>query len=119
MAVAVLLPLGLAPALFAAELTRPIASYEISCRLDTDKKAVEGTEKITWTNTTSKPARTLQFHMYLNAFRNTLSTLWRESRGVGRRGDPMPDSWGSVEIPRMTYSDGTDLLPALTYIAPD
>jgi hypothetical protein len=118
-AAAAILLSGLRPALFAAELTKPIASYEITCRLDTDKKVVEATEKITWTNTTSKPARTLQFHLYLNAFRNTLSTLWRESRGVGRGGNPMPDSWGSVEISRMTYSDGADLLPALTYIAPD
>jgi hypothetical protein len=116
---AALLGFCLGPALLAAELTKPIASYEITCRLDTDKKTIEATEKITWSNVTSKPARTLQFHLYLNAFRNTLSTLWRESRGVARGGDPMPDSWGSVEISRMTASDGADLLPALTYISPD
>jgi hypothetical protein len=118
-AAAALLGFCLGPALLAAELTKPIASYEITCRLDTDKKTVEATEKITWTNATSQPARQLQFHLYLNAFRNTLSTLWRESRGVARGGDPMLDSWGSVEISRMTDSDGVDLLPALTYIAPD
>jgi hypothetical protein len=102
-----------------AELTKPIASYEISCRLDPEKKTVSGTEAITWTNTTTRTARTLQFHLYLNAFRNTLSTLWREGRGENRHGQPMPDSWGSIQVSRMTYSDGTDLLPALTYIAPD
>ncbi|MGH9400402.1 MAG: M1 family metallopeptidase [Thermoanaerobaculia bacterium] len=118
-AAAILLSLSAGRALPAAELTKPIASYEISCRLDTDRKAVEGTEKITWTNTTSKPARTLQFHLYLNAFRNTLSTLWKESQGAARAGERMPDSWGFVQISRMTGSDGTDLLPALTYIAPD
>ena len=111
--------LGPACALPAAELTRPIASYEISCSLDPEKKTVTGTEKITWLNATGKPARTLQFHLYLNAFRNTLSTFWRESHGAGRGGDPMPESWGWVSISRMTYGDGTDLLPALTYIAPD
>ncbi|HJW13999.1 MAG TPA: M1 family peptidase, partial [Thermoanaerobaculia bacterium] len=65
-------------------LTAPIASYEISCRLDAERRTIEGTELLTWTNRTSRPAGTLQFHLYLNAFRNTLSTLWKESRGEDR-----------------------------------
>ena len=104
--------------LFAAPLTRPIASYEISCRLDAEKKTIEGTELLTWTNTTTRPAATLQFHLYLNAFRNTLSTFWRESGGE-HRGNRLPESWGSIELTRMTLADGSDLLPALTYISPD
>ncbi len=100
-------------------LTPPIASYEISCRLDTARKAIEGTELLTWTNRTSRPASTLQFHLYLNAFRNTLSTFWKESRGERRRGTPLAESWGAVEILRMTLQDNTDLLPSLSYIAPD
>ena len=102
-----------------APLTPPIASYQISCRLDTEKKIVEGTELLTWTNRTSRRADTLQFHLYLNAFRNTLSTFWRESGGIGRDRDRLPDSWGSVEISRMTLADGSDLLAGLRYIAPD
>ncbi|HEV8610159.1 MAG TPA: M1 family metallopeptidase [Thermoanaerobaculia bacterium] len=102
----------------AAPLTQPIASYQISCRLDAEKKTVEGTELLTWTNTTTKPASTLQFHLYLNAFRNTLSTFWRESGGE-HRGNRLPESWGSIELTRVTLADGSDLLPALTYISPD
>ena len=109
----------LSPLLSGAPLTPPTASYEISCRLDTDKKTIEGTELLTWTNRTSRPAATLQFHLYLNAFRNTRSTFHRESAGRGRRGEPLPDSWGSIELTRMTYSDGADLIPALVYLAPD
>jgi len=100
-------------------LTPPIASYDISCRLDTGKKAIEGTELLTWTNRTARPADTLQFHLYLNAFRNTRSTLWKESRGEGREGIRMPESWGSVELLRMTLQDNTDLLPTVSYISPD
>src|SRR6266545_4601424 len=100
-------------------LTPPIASYDISCRLDTGKKAIEGTELLTWTNGTARPADTLQFHLYLNAFRNTRSSLWKESRGEGREGGRRPDSWGSVELLRMTLQDNTDLLPTLSYISPD
>ena len=102
----------------AAPLTRPIASYQISCRLDPEKKTVEGTQLLTWTNSTSRPAPTLQFHLYLNAFRNTLSTFWREAGGQ-HRNNPLPESWGSIEITRMTLADGTDLLPAMSYISPD
>ncbi len=101
-----------------ADLTPPTASYEISCRLDTDKKVVEGTELLTWTNRTSRPAETLRFHLYLNAFRNTRSTLWKESRGEGRDGQ-LRESWGAIEILRMTLEDNTDLLPTLSFLSPD
>ncbi|MDQ2970499.1 MAG: M1 family peptidase, partial [Acidobacteriota bacterium] len=103
----------------AASLVPPTASYEISCRLDPEKKMVEGTELLTWTNRTAHPAATLQFHLYLNAFRNTRSTFHRESAGRARGTDRIPDSWGSIEITRMTFADGSDLLPALVFIAPD
>jgi hypothetical protein len=95
-----------------------VASYQITCKLDADAKTIEGAEVLTWKNTTSRPAPTLRFHLYLNAFRNTLSTFWKESGGLGRDGR-LSDSWGSVEIRRMTASDGADLLPALRYVAPD
>ncbi len=96
----------------------PVASYQITCRLDAEKKTIEGTEVLTWKNTTSRPAATLQLHLYLNAFRNTLSTFWRESSGEHRDG-VLPDSWGSIEIARMTGPDGTDLLAAMRFVAPD
>ena len=96
----------------------PVASYQITCRLDTEKKTVEGTEVLAWKNTTSRPAATLRLHLYLNAFRNTLSTFWRESGGEHRDG-VLPDSWGSIEISRMTGPDGADLLPAMRFVAPD
>lgn len=104
--------------LFSQTFPPPIASYQITCRLDTEKKTIEATEVLTWKNTTSHAAPTLRFHLYLNAFRNTLSTFWRESRGESRDGR-LPDSWGSTEVTRMIGPDGADLLPALRFIAPD
>ncbi len=106
------------PLLFAQSFPPPVASYQITCRLDAEKKTIEANEVLTWKNTTSHPAPTLRFHLYLNAFRNTLSTFWRESGGEGRDGR-LPDSWGAVEITRMIGPDGADLLPAMRFIAPD
>ena len=107
----------------AQELPPPVASYQITCRLDPEKKTIEGTQVLTWKNTTSRAADTLRFHLYLNAFRNTLSTFHRETRGEHRvrqlRERRIPDSWGSIEILRMTGSDGADLLPSLRYVSPD
>ena len=42
-----------ATAVFAAEPfpPPPVASYQITCRLDVEKKTVEGTEVLTWKNT--------------------------------------------------------------------
>jgi hypothetical protein len=118
-ALASLAALGISPLLSASPLTRPIASYEISCRLDPDAKTVTGSQILTWTNSTRHRADSLRFHLYLNAFRNTLSTFWREHRG--KRGPyVIPDSWGSIELTELSLSsDGTDLLPALRYVAPD
>ncbi|MEO8430748.1 MAG: M1 family metallopeptidase [Acidobacteriota bacterium] len=115
--------LALAAAAFASDapaapLAPATASYEISCRLDPASKTVEGTELLTWTNRTSRPAATLQFHLYLNAFRNSLSTFMKESGGR-HRNNRVGDSWGSVEVNRMTFGDGTDLLPAMAWISPD
>ena len=64
------------PAVVAAETfpPPPVASYQITCRLDAEKKTVEGTEVLTWKNTTSRPANTLRFHLYLNAFESDGST---------------------------------------------
>ncbi len=110
--------LGICSALGAAPLTPPVASYEISCRLDTETKTITGSQVVTWTNTTTRPAATLQFHLYLNAFRNTRSTFWRE-HGGRRRARTIPDSWGSIEVTRAMTSDGADLLPGMRYLAPD
>lgn len=108
------------PLLTAQELTPPIASYKISCRLDEARKTVEGTELLTWKNTTAHPAATLRFHLYLNAFRNNRSTFLRES--AGRHRDVafrQSGGWGSISMSRMTDENGTDLLADIRYLAPD
>jgi hypothetical protein len=111
--------LWFSPVASAGPVTAPIASYEISCRLDPEAKSVTGSQILTWTNRTGRPASTLQFHLYLNAFRNSLSTFWREY-AADPESRKAPDSWGSIELTRLMLSaDGTDLLPSMRFLAPD
>jgi hypothetical protein len=108
-----------ASAASAAPLTPPIASYRIRCRLDDSSKTVEGTELLTWRNTTSRPAASLRFHLYLNAFRNTRTTFFRESGGESRSNRFRTGGWGSISVARVTDAAGTDLTADLRYLSPD
>jgi hypothetical protein len=105
-----------------ADAARPsdVASYDIDARLDAEKKTVTATARITWNN--PSPVDTvpdLWFHLYLNAFRDRDSTFWRESHGQ-LRGLGMPaDGWGSIELTALRIAGGTDLLPRLSFQAPD
>jgi hypothetical protein len=116
---------GLLAALPAAADPLPVKSdqvvqYHMKVALDTAKHQVTGTETIIWKN--PSPADTvseLQFHLYLNAFKNTKSTFMKESGGQ-LRGDEMgKDSWGWVDISSMKTPSGADLKPSLAFIQPD
>ena len=103
-----------------AALPPDVASYDIDARLDPAKKTVTATARITWNN--PSPVDTvpdLWFHLYLNAFRDRDSTFWRESQGQ-LRGLQMPaEGWGSIELTALRIAGGADLLPRLSFQAPD
>lgn len=102
-------------------LSDRIVSYTIRAELDPSEgaKSVTGTETVTWRNPADVPVGELQFHLYLNAFRDERTTFMRESGGQ-LRGDIIPEKgFGSIEITSMTLADGTDLAPALEFIQPD
>ena len=62
----------------AAEPKR-IVDYNISARLHPEQKAVSGHELLVWTNDSPDSISELQFHLYMNAFKNEKSTFMRES----------------------------------------
>jgi len=96
-----------------------IADYDIAVRLDADAKRLDGTVRLTWRNTSSDVVPDLWFHLYLNAFRDRDSTFWRESRGQLRAVPMATDGWGRIDVTAMRIAGGADLLPALTFEAPD
>lgn len=96
-----------------------IANYDIRVQLDPEAKTLSGTQRVTWRNATSEPVGELWFHLYLNAFKNSESTFFKESGGR-LRGDRMPDDgWGFIEVTKIALAGGADLAAGATFEHPD
>ena len=99
----------------------PIVRYKIDARLDAKRKTIAGRETIVWKNHTSGPVPDLQFHLYLNAFKNDRSTFMQEGGSRRRQTDERrikPEEWGYEQIHAIKV-DGQDLTAKLEYIHPD
>ncbi len=112
------------PASPAPPLSPRNASYAISARLDPGSRTLTGDELLTWRNTSQRPAATLQFHLYYNAWRNTRSTWMRERAGREPALSRRPEAdWGWIDLTslRVIPRGGTpaDLLTRAAFIAPD
>jgi hypothetical protein len=103
-------------------LSNRIANYDISVKLDAIKHTLEGKEKLTWKNTSTDEITELQFHLYLNAFKDKNSTFMKESGGNLRR-DKMDKSskenFGSINILSMNIRGGENLTKKIKFIQPD
>lgn len=103
-------------------LSNRIANYDISVKLDAIKHTLEGKEKLTWKNTSTDEITELQFHLYLNAFKDKNSTFMKESGGNLRR-DKMDNSskenFGSINILSMSIRGGENLTKKIKFIQPD
>jgi hypothetical protein len=96
-----------------------IVRYDITVRLDPVKKQVQGVERLTWRNPSADTVTELWFHLYLNAFKNTRSTFFKESGGQLRGDRASVDRWGWVDVTSLKLVDGTDLTRLLTFEQPD
>ncbi len=99
------------------------ANYSIEARLDEAKHQIEGKLVLEWTNTSGEPLARFPFHLYWNAFWNTLST---SARGDGRRsarfGDPpQARAFGYTQVRsiRRLGPPDEDLTKSLRYVDPD
>ena len=90
-------------------LSERLVSYTMNVTLDPDSKTISGTQRLTWKNSGNVPVKELQFHLYLNAFKDNNSTFMRESGGTHRgfvAGDD--DPWGGIEITSMRIATDQD-----------
>ncbi len=104
------------PMIFQQPLSPRIANYDIEVRLDTDRKMIYGTERLTWFNKTGETLTELQFHLYWNAFRNNRSTFMTET--ASKKGIKDQD-WGYIEINKIALTSGEILTSSLEFIHPD
>ena len=107
---------------FEVPLSERIASYDISVKLDTELHRLTATQTIYWQNPSDDTIRTIPFHLYLNAFKNTASTFYQESYGSGRFPDlknTTEADWGWINIDKIKIENGEDLSGQLRYIHPD
>lgn len=96
-----------------------IANYEISVKLDPETRKIHGSQILTWHNDSDDYINDLQFHLYLNAFKNELSTFIRESSGHHRGLElDKEDGWGWIEIESMVLND-QELKNRFEFIHPD
>jgi hypothetical protein len=97
-----------------------VVDYDIQVRFDAAAKRLTGRQRLTWRNPSADTVPDLWFHLYLNAFRNTRSTFWKESggelRGITPEGE---DGWGWIDVTAIRLADGADLRPALRFESPD
>jgi len=89
-------------------------SYVLDVSLDSEARTLESTGKMVWRNPDAVPVDTLQFHLYLNAFRDEQSTFMRE-----RGGRIALEDRGHIEITRLQTASGTELHGQLFFLHPD
>ncbi|UTA67220.1 M1 family metallopeptidase [Emticicia sp. 21SJ11W-3] len=103
-------------------LSNRIANYNIDVTLFAEKKILLGKETLVWKNTSTDNITELQFHLYLNAFRDKNSTFMKESGGQ-LRGDKLDATdkanLGYIDVVSMQVRNGETLTQKLKFIQPD
>jgi len=93
------------------------ANYQMVVTLDVEKKQIQGHQVLTWTNLSRDLVQELQFHLYLNAFKNNRSTYFREKDGdTGILGEK--EAWGWIDVDTL-IANGTNLTDRIEFIHPD
>ena len=108
--------------IFKQPLSQRVCNYDISVKLDPEKKILDGKEILKWKNPSKDNVKELQFHLYLNAFKNTNSTFMKESGGEHRGfgfNETKKESWGYVDVLSMKRIGGEDLTAKIKFIQPD
>lgn len=101
-----------------AGAAKHVSNYDIQATLSRDH-TIQGTETLTWWNDSPDTVATLQFHLYLNAFKNSRSTFFRESGGKLRDDKAEGDDWGWIDLQSVKLRQGADLTSRIRFIQPD
>lgn len=123
--------LVVSPLIFAQQpRSQHIANYDIQASLDPKTKMILGNETLTWTNTSDDAITELQFHLYMNAFRDKNSTFMKEmaietykperkSRRKKKVEVEKKEDFGSIYISSIKIKNGKSLASSMKFIQPD
>jgi len=87
--------------------------YKIDAKLDPDTKIVYGTMDAFWVNKSADIVPDAQLHMYMNAYRSSNTTFYKELDGSPGTKD---SDYGWIEIKSMTDRDGRDLTRDMQFL---
>ncbi|QTD53826.1 M1 family metallopeptidase [Sulfidibacter corallicola] len=89
----------------------PVVQYDIQVQLDPDAKSLHGHQTLIYTNHSPDIIEELQFHLYMNAFKDQHSIYARETRQIFGVGLP---SYGSIALDDVAVN-GRQALSRITY----
>jgi hypothetical protein len=104
--------------IFDSPLSSRIANYKIQVQLDTKEKSLYGRQWLEWRNDSDSEVYELQFHLYMNGFRNKSSSFIASmsQRWINQINEK---NLGGIDISRFTVNAETSLLEHIEYIQPD
>ncbi|MFT5168889.1 MAG: hypothetical protein ACI8P3_004134, partial [Saprospiraceae bacterium] len=101
-------------------LSPRIANYDIQVELDVANKKLYGKQTLLWQNPSTDTIFELQYHLYLNAFKNSESTFLRERSNFSLLDtDQQECVWSWVDVQKITDEYGNDLTGNMAYIQLD
>jgi hypothetical protein len=106
-------------ATLAAQMAKPVASYDLKASLDVKAHLIHGSETLVWLNDSPDTVASLQFHLYMNAFKNEKSTFMRESGGRLRSDYSAKKDWGWIDVTSLRLDGGADLTKSIRFIQTD
>jgi len=107
--------------IFEKPLSPRNANYNIDVKFNPDKKLINGKMLLNWKNITNDTITELQFHLYLNAFKNSATTFMKGTGGRFKENtarDYEKNDWGWVDINSIRKT-GDDLTNNIEFIRPD
>ncbi|MFA5814411.1 MAG: M1 family metallopeptidase [Bacteroidales bacterium] len=108
-------PPALSQQILPAPLSPRITQYKIKAELDPVTQTVKGEVVLDWRNPSRDTVKDLQFHLYLNAFKNARSTFKAQRRSA----ESGQNDYGFIDIDEVRTSGGEDLTSRLKFIQPD
>ncbi len=90
--------------------------YKIDAKLDPLTKTVTGTMEAFWVNKSADIVPDIQLHLYMNAFRNKKTTMYKESAGLLNSKD---QNSGWIDVKSFTDRNGSDFTRVMNFISPD